>query len=52
MDVILTHHTLENLDLEGFAGLADEFPSFVGYIPISANLSVSSQVLLIPRAWQ
>jgi len=34
MDVILAHHTLENLDLEGFAGLADEFPSFVGYIPL------------------
>jgi hypothetical protein len=34
MDVILAHHPLENLDLEGFAGLADQFPSLEGNIPL------------------
>ncbi len=39
MDVILAHHTLENLDLEGFAGLADEFPSLEGTrLPTNHNL--------------
>ena len=39
MDVILAHHTLENLDLEGFAGLTDECPSLEGTrLPTNHNL--------------
>ena len=40
MDMLLAHHTLENLDLKNFAGLANKLARFVGHIPFQCVITI------------